>query len=93
MPIDSQSLAGLVTHLGGTPVEHKNFRFEIELGEVRRVVPEIIRLGDLQCVKVDEYTGNDFNGKTCSIAVIEIQRRPEKSEYEEERGLMSVVCR
>jgi|SRR5271165_3797736 len=92
MPIDSQSLAGLVRHLGGEPIEHKNFRFEAPLGEMRRIVPEINRLGDLQCVKVDERTGSDINGRTCSIATIEIRRRPEKSEYEQGSSLMAVAC-
>jgi hypothetical protein len=60
---------------------------------MKRIVPEITRLGDLQCVKVDEYTGSDANGKTCGIAVIEIRRRPEQGDYDIERALMAAIIR
>jgi hypothetical protein len=87
-----EALASYVRHLGGEPIDARTFQFEIPLGEARRVIPEINRLG-LTCAKLAERTGSDANGKTCSIATIEIQRRPEKSEYEQERSLMSAIIR
>lgn len=89
---DPQALASFVRHLGGTPVEHPEFRFEIELGEVRRAIPELNRIG-LRCVKIAERQDSDINGRACSIATIELKRQPEKTEYQQERDLMSVVCR
>jgi hypothetical protein len=90
---DPKSLARYVEHLGGEIEPAENFRFNLALGEVRRVVPSLSGLG-LRCVKVNEYTGNDANGKSCTIATIELRRRPEeKSEYEQERGLMAAIIR
>jgi hypothetical protein len=89
---DPQTLAGYIRHLGGTPVEHRNFRFEIPLGETRRVIPEINKLG-LRCTKVAERQDDDANGRACSVATIEISRQPAKSEYQQTRDLMSVICR
>jgi hypothetical protein len=90
---DSNALAAYISHLGGEIIQAPTFRFQIPLGEVRRVVPEINRLG-LQAVKVDEHTGSDANGKCCSIATVELRRKPEeKSEYDQERDLMMAVIR
>jgi hypothetical protein len=87
------ALARYVEHLGGEIVPAPTFRFQVELGKVREIIPEINRLG-LQAVKVDEHTGSDANGKCCSIATVELRRKPEeKSEYDQERNLMMAVIR
>jgi hypothetical protein len=88
---DPRSLAAYVKHLGGEPVEHRNFRFRIALSQAKAVIPEINRLG-LSCTKVGERTGTDLNGRTCSIATIEISRKPE-SDYQTEKDLMSLLVR
>jgi hypothetical protein len=87
-----EALAGFVRHLGGEIVEAPTFRFEIPLAETRKIIPEINKLG-LQAVKVDEHTGSDANGRTCSIATIELRRQPEKTAYQEERDLMATLIR
>jgi hypothetical protein len=90
---DPQALAGYIRHLGGEILEgRRTFQFEIPLGETRRIVPEINKLG-LQAVKIDEHTGSDINGKTCSIATIELRRQPEETAYQQERNLMSAIIR
>jgi hypothetical protein len=87
------ALAIYISHLGGEIIQARTFQFRIPLGETRRVIPEINRLG-LQAVKVDEHTGSDANGKCCSIATVELRRKPEeKSEYDQERNLMMAVIR
>jgi hypothetical protein len=89
------TLAGYVRHLGAEVLTGtRTFRFEVPLGEVKRVVPEIYRLG-LRCEKVSERTGTDpYNGNAITVATIEIRRPPEeKSEYEQERNLMMAVIR
>jgi hypothetical protein len=63
------------------------------LAKCAKIIPEINRLG-LQAVKVDEHTGSDANGKCCSIAVVELRRKPaETSEYDAARNLMSACIR
>jgi len=78
-----EALAAYVRHLGGEPIPHRTFRFEIPLSEARRVIPEINKLG-LRCEKVSERQGND----ACSYATIELKRPPEETEYDDERHLM-----
>jgi hypothetical protein len=85
-------LATYVEHLGGTPIEHRNFRFEIPLSEARKVIPEINRLG-LSAKKISERQDTDFQGRTCSIAIIELRRSPKPTEYDDQRNLMRIVCR
>jgi hypothetical protein len=88
-----EALAAYVRHLGGTPIAHRTFRFEMPLSETKRVIPQIAKL-NLRCEKVGERTDNDTNGKTCSIATIEISRRPtEKTDYQAERDLMAAIIR
>jgi hypothetical protein len=87
-----QALAAFVRHLGGEPIPHRTFRFEIPLSETRRVVPEINKLG-LKCEKVAERQDSDSNGRAHSIATIEIRRPPEKTDYEIEHGLMAAIIR
>jgi hypothetical protein len=90
---DPKSLARYIETLGGEIVPADNFRFSLPLGEVRRVVPELNKL-NLRCTKVNEVTGNDRNGKSCTIVTIGLSRQPEeKSEYEQERGLMAALIR
>jgi hypothetical protein len=87
------ALAAYVEHLGGTPLEHSQFRFEIPLAETRRVIPEINKLG-LRAKKVDERQGNDINGRACSYAIIELRRQtPETDNYSAERNLMRAIIR
>ncbi len=85
-----EALARYVEHLGGEIVEAPTFQFKIPLAETRRVVPEINRLG-LRCAKVNEYTDN--NGHSITVATIELRRQPEKTDYEQERNLMSAIIR
>jgi hypothetical protein len=90
---DARALARYVEHLGGEIVPAETFRFRIPLAETRRVVPEINKLG-LRCEKINEYTDNDANGKSITVATIELRRQPaEKSEYEQERSLMAAIIR
>jgi hypothetical protein len=89
---DPQALAQFVRHLGGEIVPAETFRFRMPLAETRRIVPEINKLG-LRCEKVNEYTDNDANGKSCTIAVVELRRQPEKTAYQETRDLMAALIR
>ena len=90
---DPQALARYVEHLGGEIVPAATFRFRIPLAEARRIVPEINRLG-LRCAKVNEYTDNDLNGHSITVATIELGRQPEeKSDHEQARSLMAAVIR
>jgi hypothetical protein len=87
------ALAAFVENLGGTIVAAPTFRFQIPLGETRRIIPEINRLG-LKCERVSEHQGVDpYNGNAISIATIELRRQPEKDSYDEHRALMAAVCR
>jgi hypothetical protein len=88
------ALADYVRHLGAEVLTGtRTFQFEIPLGEVKRVVPEINRIG-LRCERLAERTGTDpLNGNAITVATIEIRRPPEKTEYEEERNLMSAIIR
>lgn len=89
---DPQALAAFVRHLGGEPVAHRTFRFEMPLAETKRIIPEITKL-NLRCEKVAERQDNDLQGKACSIATIEVSRLPEKSDYQTERDLMAALIR
>jgi len=72
MSIDPQWLARYVSDLGGdVQYDTPNFRFELPLSEVRRVIPEINKLG-LACDRVSERQGRDVNGRACSIATIKV---------------------
>jgi hypothetical protein len=42
---NSDTLAGVVTQLGGTMVPASTFRFDLPLSEVRTVVPKLNQLG------------------------------------------------
>ena len=91
---DSNALARYVEHLGGSIVEAPTFRFEIPLEEVRKVIPEIYKLGGLRCERVSERIGtNPYNGTTRTLTTIEVRRQPEKSSYDEERVLMAALIR
>jgi hypothetical protein len=85
------ALDAYVEHLGGTPLG--NSRYEIPLGDARRVIPEINKLG-LRAKKVDERQGSDINGHACSFAIIELRRQPaETDNYSAERTLMRAIIR
>jgi hypothetical protein len=86
------ALAEYVRHLGGKPIEGRTFRFEMELSQTRRIIPEITKLG-VRCDKVAERQGRDVNGHACSIATIELRRPPAKTEYEDERSLIAAIIR
>ena len=86
------ALAAFVRHLGGTPVEHPRFRFEIPLAEARRIIPEVNKLG-LRCEKVGERQDSDPNGRACSIATIQVYRQPAPTEYDDARNLMRAIVR
>jgi len=89
---DPNALAAYVRHLGGEPVEHARFRFEAPLSEMRKIIPELNRLG-LRCDKVAERQDSDLQGRACSIATIELRRQPAPTEYDDARNLMRIVCR
>jgi hypothetical protein len=88
------ALADYIRHLGGDVLTGtRTFQFEVPLGEVKRVVPEIYRLG-LRCERLAERTGVDpFNGNAITVATVEVRRKPEKDSYDEERGLMAALIR
>ena len=46
---DSNALAAFVQNLGAEIVQARTFQFEIPLEEVRKVLPEIYKLGGLRC--------------------------------------------
>jgi hypothetical protein len=88
------ALARYVEHLGGEIVQARTFQFEIPQEEVRKVIPELYRLGGLRCERVSERIGtNPLNGTTRTLTTIEIRRRGEKDSYDEHHGLMAAVCR
>jgi hypothetical protein len=87
-----EALGKIIEHLGGTPIPHERFRFEIPLSEARRVIPEINRL-NIRCEKVGERQGSDLNGRACSYATIELKRPPEPTEYDDMRHLMWAAVR
>jgi hypothetical protein len=91
MADDVQSLAHFVRSYGGNVLEGtRTFQFEIELAHSRKAVSEINRIG-LRCEKVGERQGNDRNGKACSIATIQVNRPPARTEYQDARNLMMVA--
>jgi hypothetical protein len=86
-----KALAAYVESLGGEVLPTETFRFNMPLAETRRIIPEINKLG-LACTKVNEFTGNDANGKSCTIVTIGLSRQPEEtSEYQQERSLMAAI--
>jgi hypothetical protein len=87
---DPQALASYIRSIGGTPIEHDKIRFEIELSQTRKVIPEINKLG-LRCEKVSERQGNDLQGRVCSIATIQVYRKPPPTEYQSAQNLMMVA--
>ena len=72
-PPNSETIAGLIQHLGGTLVEHSTLRFDLPLSEVRRVIPRINELG-VGCRKISERVENGVQG-THGVATIECFRR------------------
>jgi hypothetical protein len=52
---DSNTLAAVITALGGTPVEARTLQFECPLGSVRDLVPKLNSLG----VAVRKIEGHD----------------------------------
>jgi hypothetical protein len=51
---DSNALAAYISNLEGEIVQARTFQFEIPQEEVRKVVPEIYKLGGLRCARVSE---------------------------------------
>jgi hypothetical protein len=91
---DSNALAAYISNLGGEIVQARTFQFEIPPEEVRKVVPEIYKLGGLRCARVSERIGtNPYNGTTRTLTTIEVRRQPEKDSYDERHGLMAAICR
>ena len=87
-------MAAYISNLGGEIVQARTFQFEIPLEEVRKVLPEIYKLGGLRCERVSERIGtNPYNGTTRTLTTIEVRRQPEQSTYDEERGLMAALIR
>jgi hypothetical protein len=67
-------------------------RFECNLGDARTVITEIQRLG-LDCERISERQGNDFQGKACSITTFAVVRQPSKTTADESSVLMRAVIR
>jgi hypothetical protein len=88
------ALAAIITDLGGTVISHR--RFELPLAKVRVVVPKINELTGLRVEKVSERQGPGdvtSNDRIVSIAMLELRRQPEPTEYESERNLMRAIVR
>lgn len=76
---DPNTLAAIVTGLGGTVIPGPTFRFDLPLSEVRRVVPKINELG-IRCRTVAERVEDNptklFSSQT--VATIELCRPTEE---------------
>lgn len=72
-PPTSETIAGLIQHLGGTLVEHNTLRFDLPLSEVRTAIPRLNELG-VGCRKISERIEMGVQG-THGVATIECFRR------------------
>lgn len=88
---DPNALAAFISNLGGKPIEHESFRFELPLSQVREIVPKICNtLDGVGVRKVDEYRDqHPTRQEMHSVAVLELYRRPAKqSDHLEESGIL-----
>jgi hypothetical protein len=72
---DPKTLVGVVTALGGTPVEARTFQFELPASKVREVVPKINQMG-LGVRRVSERQSDDGRGawRVQSLVTLELYR-------------------
>lgn len=80
---DPNTLAAVITELGGTVIPGPTFRFELPLSEVRTVIPKINELG-VGVRKISEYQTDDPKKlfSSMSIATLELYHPQEKPEGE-----------
>jgi hypothetical protein len=91
---DSNALAAYISNLGGTIVEAPTFRFEVPLEDVRKVIPEIYKLGGLRCERVSERIGTNPNtGKTRTLTTVEVRRKIEEDTHRQGVDLMAALIR
>ncbi len=76
---DAATVAGLVEALGGTVIpDAPRLTFDCELSEVRRIIPELNRLG-VACDKVGERVEQHATKYgVCSVVRIECSKAPEQ---------------
>jgi hypothetical protein len=88
------ALAALIEAHGGRIIEGPKMRFECELGNARKVIGEIQRLG-LDCDRVPngERQGNNFQGKACSFVTFSVVRQSPKTTADESNVLMRAIIR
>ena len=74
---DPNTLAAVVTSLGGTVIPGDTFRFDLPLEAVREVVPRINELG-VAVRKISERIEDHPTRLRCprSVATLELYRRP-----------------
>jgi hypothetical protein len=89
---DPESLARYIEHLGAEVIPGPKFRFECELGNARKIIGEVQRLG-LDCERISERQGNDFQGRACSITTFAVLREPPKTSFDESNLLMRAIIR
>lgn len=86
---DPQTLASVITALGGQPVAARTMQFECRLGDVKTLVPRLNSLG----VRVRKLEGHDRVTETSAgpqtTIRCEVYRRPE--EGSEPRSLLDLM--
>jgi hypothetical protein len=89
-----EALAAYIAHLGGEVILGPKFRFECELGNARKIISEVQRLG-LDCERVPngERQGNDSQGKACSFTMFRVVHQSPKTNADESNVLMRAVIR
>jgi hypothetical protein len=72
---DPQTLANIITALGGQPIEARTFRFELPAEKVREVVPKINQLG-LGVRRISERSADDPRGswRVHNLITVELYR-------------------
>jgi hypothetical protein len=90
---DPNSLAGLIRQLGGKPIDHPNFRFDVPLSEKRTVMTKLQQVlgDDIDCRDIAERrerhpTRNEIHG----VVTVELFRSPPRTESNAD-PLMSVA--
>jgi hypothetical protein len=70
------------------------FQFEIPQEEVRKILPEVYKLGGLRCERVSERIGtNPYTGHTRTLTTIEVRRKLEEDQHRQGVDLMGVCIR
>lgn len=76
---DPNTLAGVVTQLGGVVLPGRTFRFELPLSEVNTVVPKLNQLG-VAARSISERVESHPTQLRCNhtVMTLELFRAPEK---------------